>query len=61
MIVSVVGRKLKSFLLLLLNVVKRCFCCLRKRRYSDTSLPISVAATDLPKQTNTNNIKVSLI
>lgn len=43
MLVMVAFRKVKSVLLLLLTLVRRCFCCLRKRRYSETHLPIAVS------------------
>ncbi|XP_076036203.1 uncharacterized protein LOC143022096 isoform X2 [Oratosquilla oratoria] len=41
MIVMVVVKKFKSFFILLLNLLKRCFCCFRKRRHSDTPLPVT--------------------
>lgn len=43
MLVLVAFRKVKSVLLLLLTLVRRCFCCLRKRRISETHLPIAVS------------------
>ncbi|KAK7074333.1 hypothetical protein SK128_003556 [Halocaridina rubra] len=44
MIVLVAVRKVKSLLLLLLNAIRRCFCCFRKRRGSDSHLPVAVTS-----------------
>lgn len=46
MIVLVAARKVKSLLLLLLGLLRRCFCCLRKRRISETHLPIAISTGD---------------
>lgn len=46
MIVMVAVRKVKSFLLLLLSLVRRCFCCFRRRRHSETHLPIAISVED---------------
>ncbi|XP_047487548.1 receptor-binding cancer antigen expressed on SiSo cells-like isoform X2 [Penaeus chinensis] len=42
MILMIAVKKVKSLLLLILSLVRRCFCCLRKRRHSDAHLPIAV-------------------
>ncbi|XP_045581627.1 receptor-binding cancer antigen expressed on SiSo cells [Procambarus clarkii] len=46
MIVMVAVRKVKSLLLLLLGLVRRCFCCFRRRRHSETHLPIAISVED---------------
>ncbi|XP_042205758.1 receptor-binding cancer antigen expressed on SiSo cells-like [Homarus americanus] len=55
MIVMIAVRKVKSLLLLLLSLVRRCFCCIKRRRHSDSHLPIAVSVDGstcdaLPKQ-----------
>lgn len=39
-------KKVKSLLLLLLSLVRRCFCCFRRRRHSETHLPVAVSVDD---------------
>lgn len=41
-VVMMVVRKLKALLMVLVTAVKRCFCCLRKRRGSDDALPVAL-------------------
>ncbi|KAG0715898.1 Receptor-binding cancer antigen expressed on SiSo cells [Chionoecetes opilio] len=64
MLVVVAFRKVKSVLLLLVTLVRRCFCCLRKRRNSESHLPIAVSigsegghGTD-PTQHNEENMSM---
>lgn len=51
MMVMVTARKIKTFLLLIVGLVRRCFCCFRKRLNSDSELPITISTE--------NGIKVS--
>ncbi|XP_064088157.1 receptor-binding cancer antigen expressed on SiSo cells-like [Macrobrachium nipponense] len=44
MFVLVAVKKIKSLLLLLLNAIRRCFCCFRKRRISDSHLPVAITS-----------------
>lgn len=58
MIVLVAVKKIKSLLLLLLNAIRRCFCCFRKRRVSDSHLPVAVSneiSTHNPASQNTED------
>ncbi|KAK4319726.1 hypothetical protein Pmani_009383 [Petrolisthes manimaculis] len=61
MIVMVALRKVKSLLLFLLTLLRRCFCCIRKRRHSETHLPIAISTGDgsfsaISHQTSEDNI-----
>ena len=48
MMVTVLMKKVKALLLMILSIVRRAFCCIRKRRFSDSdlgaSLPMTVAS-----------------
>jgi len=55
MILTVTVRKIKSFLLLILSYIRRCFCCFRKRQNSNSELPITISSENGTQVSSSEN------